>query len=535
MCCTYAHAMRAEHKGGFDVVIGNPPYLRVQGLRENFKKESKFYETQFKSATGRFDVYVLFLEKSFSLTKTNGTVSFILPHKFLVSDFGEGIRKFFIQKNAVESILHFGSEMVFSDASAYTCIITLSHKNSNIKFKHIHPSNVFDHFKFESINYSSLTEQKWNFNEKSSTFILNKLRKQSKTLKDIFYAIRTGVDTGTDDIFIMKGTIKDDIFSGYSERLNKTISLESSLMKPMLKGKDSKRYNTISQDHYVIYPHYQLKGKTVPFGEDFFSNNFPKIYNYLLPFKEELINKKIHKKTNPKFWYSLHRSREQSIFEQNRIITPETSLGGNMTIELGNYYHNTQVYSLIKNDNIKEDYKFWLAILNSSLFWFYLQNTGAILRGGYFRFKTKYLEPFPLPELKKIEYQIPFIEKVNFITGKTEKLTHIRDTFTTYLHSQFGFEAMSKKLQSWHKLSFAEFIVELNKAIKKENKLRANINLIPVLSKKSEMDWMEVFEAKKAEAQALQAEIDKTDREIDQMVYELYGLNQEEIKIVEQA
>src|SRR6056297_595890 len=87
-------------KGGFDIVIGNPPYLRVQGLRENFKKESKFYEVNYKSATGRFDVYILFMEKAFELIKSQGAVSFILPHKFLVSDFGIGIRKYLVDNKA---------------------------------------------------------------------------------------------------------------------------------------------------------------------------------------------------------------------------------------------------------------------------------------------------------------------------------------------------------------------------------------------------------------------------------------------------
>ncbi len=120
--------------GGFDVVIGNPPYLRVQGLRENFEKESEFYEKIFESATGRFDVYVLFMEKSYQLIKQNGIVSFILPHKFLVSDFGEGIRGFFVKNKAVSNLVHFGSEMVFNDASTYTCIISLTHNNSYLKF-----------------------------------------------------------------------------------------------------------------------------------------------------------------------------------------------------------------------------------------------------------------------------------------------------------------------------------------------------------------------------------------------------------------
>ena len=77
--------------------------------------DANFWGVKFKNKTGRFDIYTLFMEKSFELIKTEGTVSLILPHKFLISDFGEGIRKFFWENKAVQSILHFGSEMVFAD------------------------------------------------------------------------------------------------------------------------------------------------------------------------------------------------------------------------------------------------------------------------------------------------------------------------------------------------------------------------------------------------------------------------------------
>ena len=194
--------------GGFDVVIGNPPYLRVQGLRENFEKESQFYEKIFESATGRFDVYVLFMEKSYQLIKQDGIVSFILPHKFLVSDFGEGIRGFFTKNKAVSELVHFGSEMVFDDASTYTCIINLTHNNSALKFKQIKPSEVFDHFNFDVANYNSLSSEKWNLQGEEIESIFQKLKIQPWTVKDVFENISQGVVSVGDDIFLNARTNK---------------------------------------------------------------------------------------------------------------------------------------------------------------------------------------------------------------------------------------------------------------------------------------------------------------------------------------
>ena len=180
-------------KGGFDVIIGNPPYLRVQGLRTNFEIESKFYENEYKSATGRFDVYILFMEKSFDLINDKGLISFILPHKFLISDFGSGIRKFFVDNKCIESILHFGSDMVFSDASTYTCIINLSNNNTFLKFKEINPSDIFYPFEFDEINYDLLSEEKWNLNSEKITNLFTKLYSQPQTIKDVFENISQGV------------------------------------------------------------------------------------------------------------------------------------------------------------------------------------------------------------------------------------------------------------------------------------------------------------------------------------------------------
>ena len=190
-------------------------------------------------------------------------------------------------------------------------------------------------------------------------------------------------------------------------------------------------------------------------------------------------------------------------------------------------------------ENIEENYKFWLSILNSSVFWYYLQQTGAVLRGGYFRFKTKYLEPFPLPKIKNIENEIPFVEKVDLMLSNTKGFQNIIQKFETYLQSQYQLEKLSKKLQNWHDLDFSDFIKELNKAIKVQNKLLQNKGFQPLantpLTKLQEMDWMDVFEVKKAEAQTLKTQIDQTDKEIDAMVYALYGLTDDEILIVENS
>ena len=124
---------------------------------------------------------------------------------------------------------------------------------------------------------------------------------------------------------------------------------------------------------------------------------FPLAYSYLLPFKDKLIEKKVRYKTNPTYWYSLHRAREISMFECPKILTPEISYGCNMTIDEEGLFHNTKVYTIIPKKQEVSNLNTLIAVLNSKLFWFYISNTGYVLRGGFFTFKTKYLENFPIP------------------------------------------------------------------------------------------------------------------------------------------
>jgi len=229
--------------------------------------------------------------------KPKGKASFILPHKFMVSDFGEGIRKFIVENKFVDSIVHFGSEMVFEDASTYTCIIGLSHNNPFISFKQLKPSEILFDFQFDKVEYSSLDSGKWNLQGGDSGKIFDKLKKLPLTVKDVFENISQGIVSVGDDIFLMKGKVNGNRFIGYSEKAKKEVEIEAHMVKPLLKGEDVKKYAPLTHQYYVVYPHYENEGKTWPYEEEELQSKFPLTYNYFLPFKKELIEKKIRYKT----------------------------------------------------------------------------------------------------------------------------------------------------------------------------------------------------------------------------------------------
>lgn len=505
-------------ENSFDVVIGNPPYVRVQGLKSNYENEAKLYEEKFISATGNYDIYVLFMEQSFKMLNKTGKLGYILPHKFLISDFGSGIRGFLSQNRAVEKLLHFGSEMVFEDASTYTCIITLSHNNEKLYFKSLSPKEIFNPFDYDFVTYENLNSDKWNLSSNDIAKVLEKLNKQPLKVKDVFVKIFQGIATSGDNVYLLLQT-KDGL---YSKSLDKIVEVETGLLKPLLKGEDISRYKNLQNRYFVIFPYIIEASKATPMSEGYIKENFPKGYEYLKANEESLRGREKGRFDNPKEWFLFSRKQGIDGVEKEKIITPDIAYKSQMSLDKGIFYHGTTLYSFIKKDEVKEGYKFYLALLNSSLMWLFIKSTSTELRGGYFRFKTAYLEPFPLPKLKNLEEQNPFIEKADLMLELNKKLQELKENFI----NELKLEKTPKKLQNFEELDFNEFVKEYTKAkkIKFADKLE---------ERNFKNDWQRLFENDKKEVLEIQKQINTADKEIDNMVYKLYNLTDDEIKIAE--
>ena len=121
-------------------------------------------------------------------------------------------------------------------------------------------------------------------------------------------------------------------------------------------------------------------------------------------------------------WFQFSRKQGLSSAECEKIVAPEISKGGNFSYDKkGGFYSTTKIYGYIKKESIIEDYKFWLGLLNSRLFWFFIQNTGYVLRGGYFTFKTDYIQPFPVPQVVAPDIHNKVITAVDYILEAKEK------------------------------------------------------------------------------------------------------------------
>jgi len=524
-------------KGGFDVIIGNPPYVRKQGLMAHYPEMCEYYEKKFQSATANYDIYALFMERCYSLINNKGIVSFILPHKFLIADFGVGIRKFFLVKNAVSELISFGSELVFQDATTYTCIIDLRKvKKESFLFKQINPVELFEKIEFDIIRYKNLTEDQWILTGERVRKILAKINSQQLSLKTEFRRFVQGIITGKDAVFCVKGDFEGNYLKIKSEENSaKSYLIERGILKPHLRGEDVKPYINLKNKEWIIFPYNVEDEKATLLEPRILASKFPKAYEYLSMY-EDVLRMREKGKFDNDYWYQYSRNQAISVLEQPKLITPEVCYGGSFTLDENNFYHNSKCHTLLLTDKSNYSYISILPILNSKLFWFYLSNSGNVLRGGYIGVKRKVLEPFGLPQINQTDKELLEINSKKSLS-LTSSIEHIVLKFINFYTNQYHLQKLSKKLQNWHELEFGDFIKELNKAIKANNKQRVKDGLeeVPTLTKKDEFEWLDLFEDNKQKAQALQTQINQTDKEIDAMVYELYGLTEDEIAIVENS
>ncbi|MDA3940102.1 MAG: hypothetical protein PF693_12495 [Spirochaetia bacterium] len=321
---------------------------------------------------------------------------------------GSGLRKYIIENKALSKIISFGNNLIFEQASTYTGLFFLT-KLKQDAFSYYEMKNIagsemkqvllkVEERDFSAIKYKNLSVDAWVLTDRITNNILDKLRKIETTAGDIFADIMVGIQSGIDSIHILKiKEEKENTYICYSSEKNGLIEIEKSITRALLMGDEVKRYGKSTTRNIEIYPYHLVNGKTLIYEEQVLKTDFPLCYEYLSEFKKKLKEKRVSQKTNPKYWYSCHRQRKIEKFETIKIITPEISLGCNMTLDEEKFYHNTKVYSLIPKNSYNEDIKYWLGVLNSNLMWFFLKTTGYVLRGGYFTFKTKYIEPFPIP------------------------------------------------------------------------------------------------------------------------------------------
>jgi len=492
-----------SQKRGFDVVIGNPPYVRAE-LLQDYIEYLKKYEV-FNSAS---DLFAYFYELGIKLVLPEKGLMGFISNTFDKTTAGQILRQYLQTHTTLKNYIDFTEVQVFEGATTYPVIVTIQRKEPSkgtnfgyVKIPRSSQSTVIeiDYHTTINVNQTSLDSSSWSFLSNDQGKIIRKIKKY-KTVRDIYGKCYYGVKTALNEAFIVnnKWPISNHI-------------------KPILEGKEIKKWNTPSAEQKLIL--FESKWTRKMYGTDdeqVLLNNlkidFPEIFEQLIPFEEKGKNRF----DKGDYWWELRNCAYYDLFEKPKIIFPNLQNSNKFSFDSQGVYVNAPAVFL------PTESKALLCVLNSKLIWEFLKSICVVRSGGYIEVKPQYFEQLPVPEITN---ESQFESTADLIISITARVQSLNAKFQDYLAHIFKIDNLSKKLQNWHELTFSDFIKELNKAIKTAKGTP--------LTKKDEFEWMELFEENKKKAQELKSQIDQTDKEIDKMVYELYGLTEEEIQIVE--
>ncbi|KUO66757.1 MAG: hypothetical protein APF83_06900 [Lutibacter sp. BRH_c52] len=364
---------------GFDVVIGNPPYIR----QEEFTELKPYLQSQFTCYSGTADLFVYFIELGLVILKTKGDFTFIIPNKWMRAGYGKNIRHYLLNHQILK-IIDFGDLPVFEEATTYPCIIQVNKddKKQYLESTTINTLNLPEGLAYfisqneVKVKISDLNEEGWNLSGGKTQKLLAKIKATGNPLSEfvdgkIFY----GIKTGCNEAFVIDKETK--------EKLIKDDANIVEIIKPFLAGRDIKRYLHPKSDKYLIFAKRGIEIK-----------NYPTVFNHLEKFKN-----KLEKRAGGAKWYELQASPGDSEkFEETKIMYPDISKNLNFILDINKHYSVNTVY------NIGSDSKGLLGYLNSKLFLFYFQTISNSIRGGYLRFFTDYMKNCPIPnDLNKLE------------------------------------------------------------------------------------------------------------------------------------
>ena len=467
----FPEAMKA---GGFDCVIGNPPYVRIQTMKEWAPLEVEIYKEQYTAAgSGNYDIYVVFIEKGLSLLNKHGRLGLILPHKFFNARYGEPLRALLAKGKHLGQVVHFGDQQVFSGATTYTCLLFLDRAGSNecqfVKVNDLAAWRATGKATESIIPVNSITSAEWNFAVGKSVEIFERLSKMSVKLGDIAHTF-VGTQTSADDVFVLDNCrqVKKQVV-GMSRSLGQEVKVEAACTVPFLRGKEIRRYQPLETEARLICPYEISKEECQLLSLSEMGKRFPLALAYLEVNKLVLAERE-RGRLSGQNWYAFAYPKSMTLFQIPKIVVPDYNNIASFTFDSDGHFYKTGYGVILKNTSLSPFYV--LGLLNSQLLFRYLVSIGTSLRGGYVRFWTQFIEQLP-------------IRWVDLTSDPADVTRHDR------------------------MVKLVEQMLQLHK---QQSTAKSD-----------------------ADRELYQRQIDSTDREIDRLVYELYGLTKDEIKVVEEG
>jgi hypothetical protein len=395
-------AMKA---GGFDCVIGNPPYIRIQTMKEWAPLEVEIYKELFRAGrTGNYDIYIVFVEQGLQLLNASGQLGFILPSKFFATDYGAALRGIIGQARSLRKVVDFGHAQVFDGASNYTCLLFLSRAPlpAAMYSRVDNPGALSTGDPAGTVFESErITSAPWSFAGTQETSIAEKICRQGVPLGQLPARIARGSSSGDDDLFILTRREGNVV-----TRDRQCVDVERDILRIPVYASDFGRYRFAPHSgELIIFPYdvsasgYTLKPEAV------MKRDFPKAYSYLLERRKQLEERKQFKA-----WYGFSAPRSLDVHDSAHFFVP-------LLANEGSYCRLPETkrslclmasggFSITVSPSCGLSPNYVLGLLNSRLLFWRLRSISNIFRGGWITCTRQYVETLPIRAIdfsRKIE------------------------------------------------------------------------------------------------------------------------------------
>lgn len=410
---------------GFDLIIGNPPYIRQEEIKElkpNLAKNYKVYK-------GTSDIYTYFYELGFNILKSNGVLSFITSNKYTRAGYGEALREFLLKNVSILDYIDLNGIKVFDSATVDTSILSfekLKSKVSSFRYLALDNENLkacgysIDLCKdFKELSQKSLSKENFTFSDESTNSLKAKIERIGTPLKEWQgLNIYRGILTGYNEAFIISTEKRNEILANCKDEAEKERTAK--LIRKMLRGRDIKRYSYEWAGLWVIFIPWHFpnveKPKTMLENEQDLKEQYPSLYKHLLSHKERL-SKRNKEETGIRYeWYCLQRwgANYYQEFEKEKLVYSEIVKKPQFYLDTKLNFYAEATSFILTGENLK----YLIAFLNNDFVAFIFKTfyAGGNLGENGFRYKKAFLEKLPIPKINSKNQKLAN-ELINLVDG----------------------------------------------------------------------------------------------------------------------